>query len=73
MLVLSRKRGETIVIDDRIRVTVEGISGGRVRLSISAPADVSVDRQEVWWRKRAQSEESGNSGVPANRCLSLDN
>jgi carbon storage regulator len=51
MLVLSRKCGETIVIDDRIRVTVETIQGGRVRLSIEAPADVDVDREEIWLRK----------------------
>ena len=70
MLVLSRKRGETIVIDDRIRVTVEGMSGGRVRLSISAPAEVTVDRQEVWWRKRAKSEGTVEPGVAASPCLS---
>jgi carbon storage regulator len=52
MLVLSRKCGETIVIDDRIRVTVESVQGGRVRLSIEAPADVAVDREEIWMRKR---------------------
>ena len=73
MLVLSRKRGETIVLDDRIRVTVETINGGRVRLSISAPADVSVDREEIWWRKRAEADGACGSGVSAGRCLPLDN
>jgi carbon storage regulator len=52
MLVLSRKCGETIVIDDRIRVTVESVQGGRVRLSIEAPPDVAVDRKEIWLRKQ---------------------
>lgn len=52
MLVLSRKCGETIVIDDRIRVTVEAIEGGRVRLSFEAPDDVKIDREEIWMRKR---------------------
>lgn len=54
MLVLSRKRGESIVIDDQIQVKVEGISGGRVRLSIDAPRQVPVDRREVWLRKREE-------------------
>ena len=54
MLVLARKCGETIVIDDRIRVTVESVQGGRVRLSIEAPADVEVDREEIWLRKRRE-------------------
>ena len=53
MLVLSRKCAETIVIDDRIRVTVESVQGGRVRLSIDAPADVNVDREEIWIKKQA--------------------
>lgn len=52
MLVLSRKCGETIVIDERIRVTVESVQGGRVRLSIEAPENVQVDREEIWARKR---------------------
>ena len=54
MLVLSRKVGETIVIDDRIRVTVDRVSGGRVRLSVDAPPDVTVDRKEVWQRKQLE-------------------
>jgi carbon storage regulator len=52
MLVLSRKRGETIVIDDCVRVTVEAIGESRVRLSIEAPAEVAVDREEIWQRKQ---------------------
>jgi sRNA-binding carbon storage regulator CsrA len=33
-------------------VTVESVQGGRVRLSIEAPSDVEVDREEIWMRKR---------------------
>ncbi len=51
MLVLSRKRGEGIVIGDRIRVTVGCFTRGRVCLVIDAPEQVSVDRDEVWRRK----------------------
>ena len=47
MLVLSRKVGESIQIDGDIRVTVSQVRGGRVRLSISAPADVRVVREEI--------------------------
>jgi carbon storage regulator len=46
MLVLSRKAGEQIVIGDNIRVTVVKVHGGRVRLGIEAPKDVSINRQE---------------------------
>ncbi|MBR7519662.1 carbon storage regulator CsrA [Pseudomonas juntendi] len=46
MLILTRKVGETIVINDTIRVTVMQVKGGQVRLGIEAPKDVSVHRQE---------------------------
>ncbi len=47
MLVLSRRRGESIVIADNIVVTVLELTTGRVRLGIEAPKDVSVHRDEV--------------------------
>lgn len=47
MLVLSRKIGESIQIAGGIRVTVTEVRGGRVRLSIEAPADVRVLRHEI--------------------------
>lgn len=47
MLVLSRKQGESIQIDDNIFVTVSEVKGGRVRLSIDAPRSVRIVRKEV--------------------------
>ncbi len=47
MLVLSRKTGESIQIDDNIFVTVSEVKGGRVRLSIEAPRSVRIVRKEV--------------------------
>lgn len=47
MLCLSRRRGESIVIDGRIVVTVLEIRGDKIRLGIDAPRDVSVNRREV--------------------------
>ncbi len=47
MLVLSRKKNESIVINDNIVVTVIEIGGNRVRLGIQAPTDIPVHRQEV--------------------------
>jgi len=57
VLLLTRKRGETIVIgNDEFRVTVLGIKGNQVRLGIDAPKDVAVHREEVWERiKREKS------------------
>ena len=47
MLVLSRKSGEQIVIDDRITVTVTRVSGNRVTLAIQAPDEVRILRGEL--------------------------
>lgn len=66
-LVLSRKKEESIIIGDRITVTVIEIRGDKVRLAIDAPSDVSVHRQEVYEaikreeekaRKKKESEQS---------------
>jgi len=48
MLILSRREGETIVIDGNIRVTVMEVRGDQVRIGIEAPRSVSVHRQEVF-------------------------
>ncbi len=56
MLVLTRKVGEAIVIDGGIRVTVVAVNGNRVRIGVTAPPDVSVDREEVAGRAREWAE-----------------
>jgi len=48
MLVLSRKPGESIVINNDIQLTVVEIRGDKVRLGVVAPRDVPVHRQEVY-------------------------
>jgi carbon storage regulator len=52
MLVLTRRVGEEIVIGKNIRLTVASVRGDRVRLGITAPPQVRVDRQEVHERVR---------------------
>ena len=47
MLVLTRKLGETIVIDGTIRVTVTAVQGDRVRIGIEAPPEIRVNREEI--------------------------
>ncbi len=47
MLVLSRKAGQELVIDGKIRITVNRIQGNRVTLGISAPNSVRIVRGEL--------------------------
>ncbi len=59
MLVLSRKKDESIVINDDITITIIEIRGDKVRLAIEAPRDVPVHRMEVYNAiKRAQAADS---------------
>lgn len=48
MLVLSRFPDESIMIGDDIRIMVVEVRGGKVRLGIDAPREISVHRQEVY-------------------------
>lgn len=48
MLVLSRKKKESIVIDNDITIVVVEIRGDKVRLGVEAPKDVPVHRREVF-------------------------
>lgn len=47
MLVLSRKRNQTIVIGDEVRITVLKVVGNTVKLGIQAPAEISIMRSEL--------------------------
>jgi carbon storage regulator len=57
MLVLSRRIGEEIVIGQDIRVRILQVDGQRIRIGISAPRTVTVDRGEVAQRRTEWTEE----------------
>ena len=59
MLVLSRKPGESIVINSNIEVTVISIGKGRVKIGISAPDDLRILRSEL--KKHAPDEVDGTT------------
>lgn len=48
MLVLTRKRDESIIIGDHIRIVVVDVRGEQVKLGIDAPRNISVHREEVY-------------------------
>jgi carbon storage regulator len=47
MLILSRKVGEQIIINDEIRVSVVRVQGNRCQIGIEAPAHIRIERQEI--------------------------
>jgi carbon storage regulator len=67
MLILSRKSGESVVIDGRIVVRVVRTEGETVKLGIEAPLDVTVHRQEIYdaiQRNNRDAVTDGRPGVP---------
>jgi carbon storage regulator len=69
MLVLSRKKNESIVINDDITIVVVEIRGDKVRLGVEAPKEVPVHRNEVYEairRNQQQQQQAGGSAHEAD-------
>lgn len=64
MLVLSRKKNESIVVDDSIVITVVEIRGDKVRLGIEAPREVPIHRSEVRDAMQAQAQSEPPENIP---------
>ncbi len=60
MLALSRKKGEAIVINNNIEVTVLEVKGDQVKIGISAPREVPVYRKEVYAQIQQANEDAVN-------------
>ena len=61
MLVLTRKLGESIAIDDHIKIVVVQIKGKQVRVGIEAPKDTKIHRLEVYEAIQSQNTEAISS------------
>ncbi len=61
MLVLSRKKNESIIIGDLVTICVVEIRGDKVRLRNEAPREVSVHRNEVYEAIQRRAKEEGQS------------
>ena len=66
MLVLSRKAGESVLLPEcGVSITVVAVKGKRIRLGISAPANVPVFRGELWHRVRPHAHRPSTSPATA--------
>ena len=55
MLILTRKIGETIILDGGIKITVSDIQGNHVKIGIDAPKEVKVYREEIVERMKVEN------------------
>ena len=58
MLALTRKKGEALVINNNIEITVLEIRGDQIKLGITAPKDVPVYRKEVYLQIKKENQEA---------------
>lgn len=58
MLALTRKKGEALVINNNIEITVLEIRGDQIKLGITAPKDVPVCRKEVYLQIQKENQEA---------------
>lgn len=67
MLVLTRKLGESIAIDDHIKIVVVQIKGKQVRLGIQAPKETKIHREEVYTAIKEQNQQAGKAPPELDR------
>jgi carbon storage regulator len=58
MLALTRKKGEALVINNNIEVTILDIRGDQIKIGITAPKDVPIYRKEVYLQIQKENEEA---------------
>lgn len=64
MLILTRRPGESIIINDNITITMLEMRGNQARIGIDAPKEVAVHREEIYL-KIQQEQQEGNSDAAA--------
>ncbi len=70
MLALTRKKGEAIVVNNNIEITILDIKGDQIKIGISAPKEVPIYRKEVYIQIQESNEEAGNvAGIEAVQDL----
>ena len=69
MLVLTRKRNQSIMVNDNIELTIIDIQGDQVRVGINAPKDVKVFRKEVYVEMTEENKKASNVQLDALSML----
>lgn len=68
MLVLTRKKDQSIIINENIEITVLEVQGDQVRIGINAPRDISIHRKEVF----VQISEENKKAASLDAVMDID-
>jgi len=69
MLVLTRRKGQSIMIGEDIEISIEEVSGDAVRIGIRAPREISVHRREIYEAIREENISATRSAAEMARSL----
>jgi len=61
MLILTRRVGESLIIDDHIVINILSVKGNQIRIGVKAPKEISVHREEIY--NRIQSEKADDKTI----------
>ena len=73
MLVLGRKKGESIIIDDNIEITITAIEGETVKLGIEAPKQITIHRKEIYLEIQEENKQAASNTVNVSDLLNFTN
>ena len=71
MLVLGRKKDESIVIDDDIEIIVTSIEGDTVKLGIAAPKHITIHRKEVYLEIQEENKQATSNVINLSDFLNM--
>jgi carbon storage regulator len=60
VLVLTRKKNESIILNDNIEITIVDVQGDQVRIGINAPKSVSIYRKEIFLEIQAENKKAAD-------------
>jgi carbon storage regulator len=63
MLILTRRLGESIIIEDNIKITVVDINNQQIKLGIDVPKHITINREEVAKKVKEENQLSSNSMI----------
>ncbi len=63
MLILTRKLGESIIIDDNVQISVIEINKNNIKIGVNAPKELTIYREEVFVKIKEENSQSSSSGM----------